>query len=107
MIGRKDAIIITGGKKVHPLEVEAALKASGQFADVAVLGVSDAEWGEAVVACYPETGSTAPDFITVARELDKTLAAYKRPKRYVAIADWPRNAQGKLNRSELATRIGN
>lgn len=107
IIGRKDAVIITGGKKVHPLEVEAALKATGQFVDVAVLGVPSSEWGEAVVACYPEGASTQPDLAAVLRGLENTLASYKRPKRYVAVADWPRNAQGKLNRRELAKRMGN
>ncbi len=52
--GRGDALIITGGEKVNPLEVEAALRESGLFADVVVLGVPDREWGESVVAFYSE-----------------------------------------------------
>jgi O-succinylbenzoic acid--CoA ligase len=102
--GRRDGIIITGGKKVQPTEVEAALRATGEFEDVAVLGVPDTEWGEAVVACYPATGR-APDLERVARSLATQLAASARPKRYVAVAEWPRNAQGKLNRILLAGRI--
>lgn len=96
--GRRDAVIITGGKKVQPADVEAALRASGEFADVAVLGVPDPEWGEAVVACYPVPGR-APD---TARAVE-ALAPYQRPKRFVAIAAtaWPRNAQGKVNRAAL------
>jgi len=94
--GRRDAMIITGGKKVQPAEVEAALRASGEFADVAVIGVPDAEWGEAVVACYP-AGGRAPDVVRAATG----LAAEQRPKRFVAMADWPRNAQGKVNRAAL------
>jgi O-succinylbenzoic acid--CoA ligase len=101
LLGRRDATIITGGKKVWPAEVEAALRASGEFADVAIVGVPDAEWGEAVVACYPAKPA-APDFGRVAADLE-SLAAFKRPKRYVAIADWPRNAQGKVNRVALRT----
>jgi O-succinylbenzoic acid--CoA ligase len=97
VLGRRDAMIITGGKKVSPAEVEAALRASGEFADVAVIGVPDTEWGEAVVACYP-SGGRAPD---LARAL-AALAGPLRPKRFVAVADWPRNAQGKVNRAELA-----
>lgn len=94
--GRRDAVIITGGKKVQPAEVEAALRASGEFTDVAVVGVPDAEWGEAVVACYP-SGGRPPD---LARAV-AALAGHLRPKRFVAIADWPRNAQGKMNRAVL------
>lgn len=104
VFGRKDAVIITGGKKVHPLEVEAALQATGQFSDVAVVGVVDTEWGERVVACFPNDETTPPDLTVVERGLENSLASYKRPKRYVAIAPWPRNAQGKLNRVELARR---
>jgi O-succinylbenzoic acid--CoA ligase len=102
VLGRRDAVIITGGKKVQPLEVEAALRASGEFDDVAVLGLPDGEWGEAVVACYP-SGARAPDLIRAVGE----LATYQRPKRFVAIAaaDWPRNTQGKVNRAELLRRI--
>jgi O-succinylbenzoic acid--CoA ligase len=93
-------MIITGGKKVQPTEVEAALRESGEFADVAVLGVPDAEWGEAVVACYP-AGGREPD---LARAV-AALAGTHRPKRFVALADWPRNAQGKLDRARLAAAI--
>jgi O-succinylbenzoic acid--CoA ligase len=105
VLGRKDAVIITGGKKVHPLEVEAALQATGQFSDVAVVGVADAEWGERVVACFPRGETSAPDLAVVERGLESSLASYKRPKRYVAIMPWPRNAQGKLNRAELARLV--
>jgi O-succinylbenzoic acid--CoA ligase len=104
VMGRRDGIIITGGKKVQPAEVEAALRTTGEFDDVAVLGVPDTEWGEAVVACYPVT-ARAPDLDRVARTLALQLAAPARPKRYMAVADWPRNAQGKLNRAMLANKI--
>ncbi|MEO6004390.1 MAG: AMP-binding protein [Opitutus sp.] len=106
IFGRKDAVIITGGKKVQPVEVEAALQATGQFADVAVLGVRDTEWGEVVVACFPKGESAEPDWTLVDQGLERSLASYKRPKRYVAVVGWPRNAQGKLSRAELAQRIG-
>lgn len=94
--GRRDAVIITGGKKVQPLEVEAALRASGEFIDVAVVGVPHPEWGEQVVACYLAT-ERAPDLTRAAAR----LAPHQRPKRFIPIADWPRNAQGKLNRAKL------
>lgn len=96
ILGRRDAMIITGGKKVHPAEVETALRGSGEFKDVVVLGVPDAEWGEVVVACYP-AGQPPPDFSRATRD----LASHQRPKRFVAIREWPRNAQGKVNRAEL------
>ncbi len=96
IFGRRDAVIITGGKKVQPAEIESALRASGEFADVAVVGVPDAEWGEAVVACYPAGGPT-PDLQRAVAH----LTAHQRPKRFVSVAKWPRNVQGKLNRPAL------
>lgn len=97
--GRSESVIITGGKKVHPADVEAALRASGEFSDVAVIGLPDPEWGEKVVACYePAANGQPPD---VARAVT-ALAAYQRPKRFIPVTPWPRNAQGKLNRVALS-----
>ena len=101
--GRRDAVIITGGEKVNPVEVEAVLRGSGEFDDVAVVGVPDDKWGAAVVACYP-AGAQAPHWATVEASLEG-LAAFKRPKRFVALEEWPRNAQGKLSRSELVRKL--
>ena len=101
VLGRRDAIINTGGEKVRPEEVEQALRASGEFSDVAVVGVPDAEWGQAVVACYP-AGGRVPDLGRAVA----ALAGPMKPKRFVAIADWPRNAQGKLNRAALRGLAG-
>lgn len=96
VLGRLDAVIITGGEKVNPAEVEEALRASGRFSDVVVLGVPDPRWGAAVVACYP-----ASDGGMQAQPALPQLAAYKHPKRYVGVPAWPRNAQGKVNRVAL------
>lgn len=100
VVGRRDAVIITGGKKVMPLEVMEALRASGVFADVAVVGVPDEEWGQRVVACFPGRAGARPDMRRVESALH-SLAKYKWPKAYVAVPAWPRNAQGKLNRAAL------
>jgi O-succinylbenzoic acid--CoA ligase len=100
LLGRRDAVIITGGKKVQPAEVEAALRASGEFVDVAVIGVPDAEWGEAVLACYP-AGERAPNL----ERAVAGLSGFQRPKQFVALADWPRNEQGKINRAALRARV--
>ncbi|MEI6467094.1 MAG: AMP-binding protein [Verrucomicrobiota bacterium] len=101
LLGRRDAMIISGGKKIAAADVEAALRASGEFCDVAVIGVPDPEWGERVVACYPAAAARAPD---LARAV-AALAPAQRPKRFVPLAVWPRNAQGKINRAELRQRV--
>lgn len=99
VLGRSDDVIVTGGKKVSAAEVEAALRSSGEFDDVAVIGLPDPEWGERVVACHPG-GGRAPD----PRRLEAALsglASFKHPKKYVGVSPWPRNGQGKINRPEL------
>lgn len=101
VLGRRDAVIITGGKKVHPAVVEAALRATGYFPDVAVIGLPDAEWGEVVVACYPAGRGGKLKLPAL-----PGLPAYQRPKRLIAIKPWPRNAQGKLDRAKLKAAVG-
>ncbi|MCW5549860.1 MAG: AMP-binding protein [Opitutaceae bacterium] len=93
VLGRHDDVIITGGKKVQPALVEAALRATGRFSDVAVVGLPHPEWGEEVVACHPPGRK-----ISLAGLRLEALTAYQRPKRLLTLPAWPRNAQGKLNR---------
>jgi len=104
VLGRRDAVIITGGEKVDPVAVESVLRATGQFPDVAVIGVPDPVWGQVVVACYPEC-EPAPDWAQVQSSVEAELSGYRRPKRYVPLANWPRNAQGKVNREMLRQAI--
>ncbi len=99
LLGRADAAINTGGEKVHPAEVEAALRATGAFTEVVVLGVADARWGECVAAYFP--CADRPDLAVVERQLRAHLSAHKLPRRWMPVADWPRTAQGKTDRSAL------
>lgn len=102
--GRRDAVIITGGEKVNPSEVEAVLRGTGQLHDVVVFGQPDAEWGERVVAAYP--AESQPDLARVEVALARLLSPAKRPKRLIAVAGWPVNAQGKVNRAAVARLAG-
>jgi o-succinylbenzoate---CoA ligase len=104
ILGRRDALIISGGEKIDPQEVEAVLRSTGAFVDVAVLGVPDSTWGQIVVACYTATMDPI-DHAAIERTLSDRLAKFKWPKRYVLVDPWPRNAQGKLIRAELLKRL--
>jgi O-succinylbenzoic acid--CoA ligase len=103
ILGRRDAVIITGGKKVQPADVELALRATGEFDEVVVIGVPDAEWGEAVVACYPAEGRQ-PDLRRVTEGVGN-LPGSLRPKRYVKVNQWPRNDLGKVNRAAVVAAV--
>lgn len=100
VLGRADAFIITGGKKVDPLAVEAVLRATGRWADVAVVGVPDSDWGQRVVACHTAGPGPAAD-ADVELLVRAKLTPAERPKSYVAVTPWPRNAQGKVDRGAL------
>ena len=103
VLGRRDAVIISGGEKIDPAEIEALLRGTGQFPDLVVLGLPDAKWGQQVVVVYP--GDARPDFHAVI-PVTNQLADFKRPKRYLPLGGaWPVSAQGKFNRAELAARV--
>lgn len=94
-------MIITGGENVYPAEVESAVYGHPSVAEVAVIGVPDEKWGEAVKAVVvPKPGMTvdADEIIAFARS---RIAAFKAPKSVDVIAALPRNASGKILRREL------
>jgi O-succinylbenzoic acid--CoA ligase len=100
IVGRSSDKIITGGENVFPAEVEAAIRATGQVQDVCVVGVSDRHWGEIVAAAYvPATSTSSAEVI--AQAIRGQLSRYKQPKRWIALDEMPRNAQGKINRAQL------
>jgi O-succinylbenzoic acid--CoA ligase len=103
IIGRNSQKIITGGENVFPVEVEIAVRDTGLVKDVAVAGVPDSRWGQAIVAYYvplrEEIASSA-----IVESVKNKIAGYKQPKYWIALEEIPRNLQGKIN-SELLSRI--
>lgn len=94
-------MIISGGENVYPAEVESAIYGHPAIAEVAVIGVPSAKWGEEVKACVvPKPGHEIDeaDVIAWARE---RIAAFKAPKSVDVIPVMPRNASGKILRREL------
>ncbi len=94
--GRLDRIIITGGEKVDPAEVEQAIVKTGLVADVYVYGVNDQEWGQKVVTLYvPLTGETSSDSIKAS--LSNDLTPSQIPKSWKCLSEIPRNDLGKID----------
>lgn len=105
LLDRKKDMIVSGGMNVYAREVEEVLLSHPQVAEVAVIGIPDAEWGEVVCAVIVPAGATpAPD------EMDalclSRLARFKRPRRYELVADLPKNSAGKVLKTDLRTRLG-
>ena len=98
---RSKDVIISGGTNIYPREVEEALLTHPAVAEVSVIGQADAEWGEIVVACVvPEEGAQVDDRTLDAHCLTQ-IARFKRPKQYVWLTDLPKNAYGKVLKTEL------
>jgi acyl-CoA synthetase (AMP-forming)/AMP-acid ligase II len=111
LVDRKANMIITGGENVYPSEVESAVGAHEAVKDIAVIGVPDGKWGEAIKAVvvlhegYKPSEELAKDIMEFTRG---KLAGYKRPKSVDFIEDeeMPRTPTGKILHRILRERYG-
>jgi fatty-acyl-CoA synthase len=99
--GRKRDMIISAGVNVYPAEVEGVLEAHPEVAEVAVVGLSDAEWGERVTAFVVMRPGVARDEEVLKAWTRERLAGPKRPREYVFMEALPRNPTGKVLKREL------
>jgi len=95
LLGRGSQCINSGGEKIFPEEVEEALKTHPAVEDALVFGVQDEKWGQAVTAVV-ETRAPVSEADLIAH-VKVRLAAYKAPKRVVAVAQVPRAPNGKAD----------
>ncbi len=101
IVDRKKDIIKTGGENVSSREVEEAMYRHPAVAEVAVVGLPDPRWVEAVTAFItlrPGEAATEADLLTHGRQ---HLSHFKAPKRVVLVDSLPRNASGKLLKRDL------
>lgn len=94
-------MVVSGGENVYPAEVENAIQGCPGVADVAVIGVPDEKWGEAVKALIVADGDIPPAPEAVFAWARERIAAYKVPKTVDFIDALPRNPSGKILRREL------
>jgi acyl-CoA synthetase (AMP-forming)/AMP-acid ligase II len=97
-------MIVSGGENVYPAEVENALFGHPAIAEVAVIGVPDPRWGEAVkaiVVLRPDQAATEEELIAHARQ---RIAGFKLPKSVAFVDALPRNATGKVLHRTLRER---
>jgi malonyl-CoA/methylmalonyl-CoA synthetase len=108
ILGRTSVDILkSGGYKLSALEIEEVLREHGAVAEVAVVGLPDETWGERVVACVvPRPGREGECAEDALRGFAKErLAPYKVPRQVVLMRDLPRNAVGKVMKTELRAKL--
>ncbi|MFN2588151.1 MAG: class I adenylate-forming enzyme family protein [Actinomycetota bacterium] len=101
VLGRADDLIVTGGEKVSPVEVESLLAAHPAVADVAVAGRADDEWGERVVAYVVPAPGSRPTLDELRAHVAAATAPYKAPQELVLVDELPRLPSGKVARASL------
>jgi len=101
IVGRIKDMVIRGGENVYPREIEEFLMAHPDVADVQVVGVPDARYGEELMACIVVRGGAALDREAVAAYCKGKIAHYKVP-RYVQVVDeFPMTVTGKVQKFKL------
>ena len=101
IMDRSKDMIITGGENVYPREIEEVLIKHPAVREVAVIGVPDPKWGEAikaVVALKPGQAASEKDLIAFCKD---NIASYKKPKSVDFISELPKSNYGKILKREL------
>jgi len=106
LVDRKKDMIVTGGENVYSREVEETIIGLPQVAEVAVVGLPDPKWGEAVTAVVvlkQETQLSEKEIIGFCKN---HIASYKSPKRVILAESLPKNSVGKILKRELKRLFG-
>jgi fatty-acyl-CoA synthase len=107
LVDRKSNMIISGGENIYPSEVEELLATHPAVKDVAVIGMPHDKWGEAVHAVVVLHAGAAAGEAEMLEWCKERIAGYKRPRAisFMAEADMPRTATGKIQHRVLRARL--
>lgn len=101
IVDRKKDMVISGGINIYPREIEEALLQHPDIVDVAVIGVPDEKWGERLKAFVVARATTELTGEAIIEFCDGRISGMKTPKEYAFIDALPRNANGKVLKTEL------
>jgi acyl-CoA synthetase (AMP-forming)/AMP-acid ligase II len=102
LVGRTADVIKSGGYKIHPEEIEAALAGSAGDGAVVVTTLPSEYWGEVIVAVAEAAPAGWHERAAASAE---ALAKFKRPRAYLVLDALPRNAQGKVPRGRVREMV--
>jgi fatty-acyl-CoA synthase len=106
VVGRSKDMIISGGENVYPAELENILADCPDVVEVAVVGLPDPQWGEAVAAAIVRRPGAALDEAAVMKLFEGRIARYKVPRRVVFVDALPKSAIGKVQKFEVRKLLG-
>jgi acyl-CoA synthetase (AMP-forming)/AMP-acid ligase II len=95
LLGRGSQCINSGGEKIYPEEVEAALKAHPAVFDALVIGIADERWGQTVAAVVQPRAGMEPTLDELADHCRTRIAGYKVPRALFLVDEIPRQPSGK------------
>jgi acyl-CoA synthetase (AMP-forming)/AMP-acid ligase II len=98
---RMKDMVVSGGENIYPVEVENALANHPAIADVAVIGVPDEKFGEALLAMVVLQADTSLETAEMIAFCRDKIAGYKIPRKLQVIPEMPRNPSGKILKKEL------
>jgi fatty-acyl-CoA synthase len=105
LVDRKKDMFISGGENVYPAEVEGVIAELTDVAEVAVIGVPDARWGEVGHAVVIPVSGAIVDTNAIAAHCRAQLASFKVPKAVVIVREIPRTASGKVQKHVLRAQL--
>ena len=96
LLGRGSICINSGGEKIHPEEVEAAVRSHPAVLDAVVVGAPDDRWGQQVAAIVqPRSGAEPPSLQDLQAHCRATISGYKLPRRLHLVDEVMRSPAGK------------
>ena len=101
IVGRQKDLIISGGYNIYPKEIEVILDALPGVVESAVVGLPDADFGEAVIAVVVPVAGVTLDPEALMEMVRPQIARFKHPRRIHVMADLPRNTMGKVQKNVL------
>ena len=105
IVDRAKDMYISGAENVYPAEVENVLFQMPQIADVAVIGVADAKWGEVGTAIVVLKAGQSLELLELQAFCRTCLSGYKVPKHVVFMKALPRTSSGKLEKHKLRSQF--